>query len=73
MANQREANRVRQELEDEEFGAGRFAYEIDVEGLGAVPNYLDEIQEILADGIALYETEEFHTVRGMALHGESDE
>ena len=73
MANQREANRVRQDLEDEEFPAGRYAYEIDVEGLGAIPNYLDEIREILAGGIALYDTEEFRTVRGMALHGESDE
>jgi predicted nucleotidyltransferase/biotin operon repressor len=73
MEKQRAANRLRQDLENEEFGAGRFAYEIDVEGIGAIPNYLDEIQQILTDGITLYETGEFQTVRRMALHGESNE
>ncbi|WP_224214682.1 nucleotidyltransferase domain-containing protein [Natrinema longum] len=73
MENQREANRVRRHLEDESFDTGRYAYEIDVEALPAVPNYLPELREIVRDGIALYETEAFGTVRNMILRGGTDE
>jgi len=73
MANQRTANRVRQELEDREFDTGRYAYEIDVEALPAVPNYVDELQEILSDGLVVHETEKFDTVQGMVFHGDLDE
>ncbi|OAQ53655.1 hypothetical protein HTG_05190 [Natrinema mahii] len=73
MANQREANRVRRYLEDESFDTGRYAYEIDVEALPAVPNYLADLREIVREGITLYETEAFETVRNMILRGEIDE
>ncbi|WP_455448471.1 nucleotidyltransferase domain-containing protein [Natrinema thermotolerans] len=73
MANQREANRVRRYLEDESFDTGRYAYEIDVEALPAVPNYLADLREIVREGITLYETEAFETVRNMILRGETDE
>jgi predicted nucleotidyltransferase len=73
MANQRRANRVRQTLEDERFDGDRYAFEIDVEGLRAVPNYADELREILRGGIALHRTDEFDTVREMVLHGDVDE
>jgi len=73
MANQRAANRVRQDLEDEEFDTGRYAYEIDVEALPAVPNYVDELREILSDGLVVYETEKFDTVQSMVFHGDLDE
>jgi predicted nucleotidyltransferase len=73
MANQRTANTIRQNLEDEEFDTGRYAYEIDVEALPAVPNYTEEIQEILSDGIVVHDTEEFETVREMVFHGDLDE
>lgn len=73
MENQREANRVRQLLEDESFDTGRYAYDIDVEALPAVPNYLTELREIVREGITLYETEAFGTVRDMILRGETDE
>lgn len=69
---QRDANRVRQRLEEESFDTGRYAYEIDVEALPAVPNYLTELREIVREGIALYETEAFGTVRNMILRGETD-
>mgnify|MGYP000117774967 CR=1 FL=1 len=72
MANQRTANRVRQDLEDREFDAGRYAYEIDVEALPAVPNYADELRDVLSDGIVLYGTEKFDTVRQMVFHGDLD-
>ena len=73
MANQRTANTIRQDLEDQEFDTGRYAYEIDVEALPAVPNYTEELQEILSDGIVVRNTEKFDTVREMVFHGEFDE
>lgn len=73
MANQRTANRVRQHLEDRKFDTGRYAYEIDVEALPAVPNYVEELQEILSDGLVVHETEKFDTVQGMVFHGALDE
>ena len=73
MANQRTANRVRQDLEDKEFDTGRYAYEIDVEGLPAVPNYVDELREILSDGLVVHDTEKFDTVQSMVFHGDLDE
>jgi predicted nucleotidyltransferase len=73
MTNQRTANTIRQDLEDQEFDTGRYAYEIDVEALPAVPNYTEELQEILSDGIVVRDTEKFDTVREMVFHGEFDE
>jgi len=73
MENQRRANHVRQSLEEEAFGGERYAFEIDVEGLQAVPNYADELGKVLRDGIAVHRTEEFDTVRRMVLHGDTDE
>jgi len=73
MANQRAANRARQTLEDEQFEGGRYEYEIDVEALRAVPKYVSEIREVLSDGIVVYETEGFQTVRNMVFHGDLDE
>lgn len=73
MSNQRKANQVRQSLEDDTFDSNRYAFEIDVEGLQAVPNYIADLQEILRDSIAVYQTEEFKTVCNMVLHGDADE
>ena len=73
MTNQRTANRVRQDLEDMEFDTGRYAYEIDVEALPAVPNYVDELREILSDGLVVHDTEKFDTVQSMVFHGDLDE
>ncbi len=73
MGNQRQANRVRQSLEEDTFDGDRYAFEIDVEGLQAIPNYADELREILRDGIAVHRTDEFATVRKMILHGDTDE
>lgn len=73
MANQRTANRVRQDLEDQEFDASRYAYDIDVESLPAVPNYTDELRDVLSDGLVVYDSEKFETVRRMVFHGDLDE
>lgn len=66
--NQRTANQLRQDLEARQFQTGRYIYEIDVEGLHNVPQYLDDIQKILSDGIVLYSSEKFDTVRTMVFH-----
>lgn len=73
MANQRTANTVRQDLEDKEFDTGRYAYEIDVEALPAIPNYTEDIQKILSEGIIIHSTEKFETVRNIVFHGDLDE
>ena len=73
MKSQRAANRVRQDLEDEEFDTGRYAYEIDIETLPAVPNYVDELREILSDGLVVHDTDKFDTVQSMVFHGDLDE
>lgn len=73
MANQRTANSVRQELEDQEFAPGRYAYDIDVESLPAVPNYTDELRDTLGDGLVVHDTEKFETIRSMVFHGDLDD
>jgi predicted nucleotidyltransferase len=73
MGNQRRANQIRQSLEADAFDDNRYAFEIDVEGLQAVPNYADDLREIFRDGIAVHQTDEFDTVRQMVMHGDTDE
>lgn len=73
MTNQRTANRVRQDLEEQAFDTGRYAYDIDVEALPAVPNYTEELRDVLGDGLVVYDSEEFETVREMVFHGDLDE
>jgi len=69
-SNQRQANHIRQSLEEETFGGDRYAFDIDVEALQGIPTYAEELQEIIHDGIAVYQTDEFDTVRSMILHGD---
>lgn len=73
MANQRAANRVRQDLEDKEFGSERYDYDIDVEALRAVPTYTADLRDILSDSIVVHGTEHFDTVQRMIFHGDLDE
>lgn len=73
MASQRTANHVRQDLEDQKFDTGRYAYQIDVEALPAVPNYADDLRDILSDGLVVHGTEKFSTVQNMIFHGDLDE
>jgi len=69
-SNQRQANHIRQSLEEDTFGGDRYAFDIDVEALQGIPTYAEELQEILHDGITVYQTDEFDTVRSMILHGD---
>lgn len=73
MSNQRQANQVRKSLEEDTFDGNRYAFEIDVEGLQAVPNYVGDLREIFRNGIAVHRTDEFDTICNMVLHGDVDE
>ena len=72
--NQREANAVGSDLEDAEFDGNRYAYDIDVEAVQAIPTYTEEVREIVVSGIPIYRTTKFETVEKLLLEeGGSDE
>lgn len=71
MENQRAVNHIREELEGTEFPQGRYEFDIDVEELTAVPNYQDEIQQIITNGRVVYDAPDFEQVRQLILHGET--
>ena len=72
--NQREANAVGRDLEDAEFDGNRYAYDIDVEAVQAIPTYTEDIREIVVSGIPIYSTTKFETVEKLLLEeGDSDE
>ncbi|WP_176450690.1 MULTISPECIES: nucleotidyltransferase domain-containing protein [Halorubrum] len=72
--NQREANAVGRDLEDAEFDGNRYAYDIDVEAVQAIPMYTEDIREIVVSGIPIYSTTKFETVEKLLLEGgDSDE
>ena len=72
--SQREANTIARNLEDTEFDGNRYAYDIDVEAVQAIPTYIDDIREIIVSGIPVYETSDFETVENFLLEeGATDE
>jgi predicted nucleotidyltransferase len=72
--SQREANAVRNDLEEMEFDGDRYAYDIDVEAVKAIPAYTDDIREIIVSGIPVYKTSDFETVENLLLEeGAADE
>ena len=72
--NQREANAIRSELEETEFDGDRYAYDIDVEAVQAIPAYTEDIREIIVSGIPVYKTSDFETVENLLLEeGGTDE
>jgi len=71
--SQREANAIARELETTEFEGGRYAYDIDVEAVQAIPSYTEDIREIVVSGIPIYKTADFETVENLLLDGEIDE
>jgi predicted nucleotidyltransferase len=71
---QREANAIARDLEEQEFGGDRYAYDIDVEAVHAIPTYTKDIREIVVSGIPVYKTSDFETVENLLLtEGRSDE
>lgn len=68
-ANQREANAIARNLEEAEFDGNRYAFDIDVETVQAVPAYTEDIREIVVSGIPLYQTGDFKTVENLLLEG----
>lgn len=71
--NQRAANRIEDELEDQQFDGERYAFHLAVESVESVPNFTEEIQEIVLGGITLYRTESFRKLRNILAHGGNDE
>ena len=72
--SQREANAVARELEERKFEGDRYAYDIDVEAVQAIPTYTEDIREIVVSGIPVYKTGDFETVENLLLEeGVDDE
>lgn len=72
--NQREANAVGRDLEDAEFDGNRYAYDVDVEAVHAIPTYTEDVREIVVSGIQIYSTNKFETVEKLLLEeGGGDE
>ncbi len=71
--SQREANAVARDLEEIEFDGDRYAYDIDVEAVQAIPSYTEDIREIVVSGIPIYKTDDFETVENLLLEGGKDE
>jgi predicted nucleotidyltransferase/biotin operon repressor len=65
--NQRKANAIARDLEETTYNGDRYAYDIDVEAVQAVPKYTEDIREILVSGIPVYQTEKFETVENLLL------
>jgi predicted nucleotidyltransferase/biotin operon repressor len=72
--NRREANAVGRDLEDAEFDGNRYAYDIDVEAVQAIPTYTEDIREIVVSGIPIHSTNKFEKVEKLLLEeGDSDD
>ena len=71
--SQREANAIARDLEDAEFDGDRYAYDIDVEAVQAIPAYTEDIREIIVSGIPVYKTDDFETVENLLLEDGVDE
>ena len=56
--NQKRAHELAQELGEERFDGDRYDFQILVESPDSASRQRDRLQEIVADGITLYETQE---------------
>jgi len=71
--SQREANAIARELEETEFDGDRYAYDIDVEAVQAIPSYTEDIRKIVVSGIPVYKTSDFETVENLLLEEGGDD
>jgi len=62
---QRKANKIRKEIEEKKFDGDRYGFDIDVESVSSIPNYTEELREIVLSGITLYRKENFVAVRNL--------
>lgn len=67
-ASQRAVNDLILDLEEREFEHERYAYDIDVEDVSSIPQYTNDIREIVLSGITVYETPQFETVEKLLLN-----
>lgn len=71
--SQREANAVARDLEETAFDGDRYAYDIDVEAVQAIPTYTEDIREIIVSGIPVYKTSDFEIVENLLLEDGGDD
>ena len=71
--SQREANAIARDLEEMTFDGDRYAYDIDVEAVQAIPTYTEDIREIIVSGIPVYKTSDFETVENLLLEDRGDD
>ncbi|MFB6198279.1 MAG: nucleotidyltransferase domain-containing protein [Halobacteriaceae archaeon] len=62
---QRTANPIARELEDTRFDGARYEFHVDVETTDSIPQYTEEITDIITSGIAIHGSEEFETVKSI--------
>ncbi|MGN8213133.1 nucleotidyltransferase domain-containing protein [Halococcus salifodinae] len=67
-ANQRAVNNLILDLEEQEFEQGRYAYDIDVEDAASIPQYADDIREIVLSGIPLHKPPQFETIETLLMN-----
>jgi predicted nucleotidyltransferase len=72
-ANQRAANRIADTLADQRFDGDRYTYHMVVESVESIPAFTEDIQQIVLDGITLYETDSFTKLRTILAHSTTDE
>lgn len=64
-SNQRVANNLKLDLEEERFDNERYKFQIDVEQVATVPQYTEDINHIISSGIVLHSAEDFTTLRNL--------
>lgn len=64
-SNQRVANNLKLDLEEERFDNERYEFEIDVEQVATVPQYTEDINHIISSGIVLHSSDDFTTIRNL--------
>lgn len=70
---QRMASQIEDDLEAKEFDGERYDFHIAVESIESLPAFTEDISRIIRDGITLFHTEKFDTLRNLMAHGEYNE
>lgn len=65
--NQRIANEIVAELEEQRFNGERYAFHVVVESLETIPSFTDDVSNILRSGIVLFESPEFDRLRTLLV------
>lgn len=72
-ANQRMANTIEKDLEEQEFDGERFEFHIAVESVNSIPAFTEDISRIVRSGIPVYKTDKFDTLQSLLIHHKYNE